>query len=303
MLDFQNDYQFEKQKLEKEKLEWSKIQKEQELRLKQESSILINLQESILNSKIPKLRNDLNNSTNISELESLKLLYENKLKDLSHQRKILDEEQILFNKYKNDSNDLLKKQLQDLNNKSGQQELKKREISSKMAELEEKEQKLMKKITNFEKNRKDLTELYNEVNKKENENRQRAMDIDDMVKDLDKRKNEINNNKIILENKFEEIQKEKEKIEKEKILLINEKKNLLLKLESIDKVGMNFIGGQSVQDKEKNWQTQKEKFFYDTFSGNFINPLEKNLMNSKTGNNFYNPNKGFNDFNKTDNFH
>ena len=67
MLDFQNDYQFEKQKLEKEKLEWNKIQKEQELRLKQESSILLNLQESILNSKIPKLGNDVNNLTNISE--------------------------------------------------------------------------------------------------------------------------------------------------------------------------------------------------------------------------------------------
>ena len=66
---------------------------------------------------------------------------------------------------------------------------------------------------------------------------------------------------------------------------------------------MNFIGGKNLQDNEKNWQTQKEKFFYETYNGNFINPIEKNLINSKTGNNFYNQNNGFNDFNKTDNFH
>ena len=151
MLDLQNDYQFEKQKLEKEKLEWSKIQKEQELRLKQESNILINLQETILNIKIPKLEKSLSNSTNISELESLKLLYENKLKDLFHQKKLLEEEQLLFNKYRNETNDLLNKQLQDLNTKSGQQELKKREISAKIEELEEKEKKIIKKVENLKK--------------------------------------------------------------------------------------------------------------------------------------------------------
>ena len=224
MLDLQNDYQFEKQKLEKEKLEWSKIQKEQELCLKQESNILINLQETILNSKIPKLEKGLSNSTNISELESLKLLYENKLKDLSHQKKLLDEEQLLFNKYKNETNDLLNKQLQDLNTKSGQQELKKREISAKIEELEEKEKKIIKKSRKFEKNKNELTELFNEVNKKEFENKKRAIDIDDEGKDLDKRKNEIKDKKILLDKKLDEIKNEKEKIEKEKQLLLMKKK-------------------------------------------------------------------------------
>ena len=91
-----------------------------------------------------------------------------------------------------------------------------------------------------------------------------------------------------MDKKLDEIKNEKEKIEKEKQLLLMKKKNLLLKLESIDKIGMNFIGGKNLQDNEKNWQTQKEKFFYETYNGNFINLIEKNSINSKTGNNFYN---------------
>ena len=30
---------------------------------------------------------------------------------------------------------------------------------------------------------------------------------------------------------------------------------------------MNFIGGKNLQDNEKNWQTQKEKFFLKLIMG------------------------------------
>ena len=78
-----------------------------------------------------------------------------------------------------------------------------------------------------------------------------------------------------------------------------EKKNILLRLESIDKVGMKFIGGKNLEEKEKNWETKREKFFYDTYSGNFFNPLNNSYGASKTGNNDF---LKANEYSKTNKF-
>ena len=151
----------------------------------------------------------------------------------------------------------------------------------------------MKKISNFEKKKIVLTELYNEVIRKQNENKIRANDIDDMMKELDKRKYEIENIKSSLTEKLDEIKKEKLKVDKEKKFVEKEKNNLLLRLESIDQVGIKYIGGQNMDEKEKNWKTQKEKFFYQTFAGNLVNPLVKSNDDHKNGNNFSNNKNAF----------
>ena len=68
-----------------------------------------------------------------------------------------------------------------------------------------------------------------------------------------------------------------------------------MKLEAVDIVGKKLIDGKNI-DKEKNWKLQNEKFFYETFSGNFNNLLNENF--SKTVNNLNNKIN----FSKTNNF-
>lgn len=293
------NYEEEKRKLEKEKLEWEKIKKEQESRLQRESNILMSLEESILNSKFHNKQKNINNANNISELESLKLLYENKIKDLLSQMNILQEEQQIFNDYKNNSNSLLNKQKEQIDLKINEQDKRKEEISNIISNLENQEKLFIDEISIFEKEKEKLTKLYNEVIKKQNENKMRASAIDDMVKELDKRKNDIENIKKSFVNELNEIKIEKEKVDKEKAFLQLEKKNLLLRLESIDKVGMKFIGGKNLEEKEKNWETKREKFFYDTYSGNFFNPLNNSYGASKTGNNDF---LKANEYSKTNKF-
>lgn len=293
------NYEEEKRKLEKEKLEWEKIKKEQESRLQRESNILMSLEESILNSKFHNKQKNINNANNISELESLKLLYENKIKDLLSQMNILQEEQQIFNNYKNNSNSLLNKQKEQIDLKINEQDKRKEEISNIISNLENQEKLFIDEISLFEKEKEKLTKLYNEVIKKQNENKMRASAIDDMVKELDKRKNDIENIKKSFVNKLNEIKIEKEKVDKEKAFLQLEKKNILLRLESIDKVGMKFIGGKNLEEKEKNWETKREKFFYDTYSGNFFNPLNNSYGASKTGNNDF---LKANEYSKTNKF-
>ena len=293
------NYEEEKRKLEKEKLEWETIKKEQESRLQRESNILMSLEESILNRKFYNQQKNINNANNISELESLKLLYENKIKDLLSQMNILQEEQQIFNDYKNNSNSLLNKQKEQIDLKINEQDKRKEEISNIISNLENQEKLFIDEISIFEKEKEKLTKLYNEVIKKQNENKMRASAIDDMVKELDKRKNDIENIKKSFVNELNEIKIEKEKVDKEKAFLQLEKKNLLLRLESIDKVGMKFIGGKNLEEKEKNWETKREKFFYDTYSGNFFNPLNNSYGASKTGNNDF---LKANEYSKTNKF-
>jgi hypothetical protein len=285
------NYEEEKKKLDKEKLEWEKIKREQESRLQMESNILMSLQESLLNYTLNHQQKNFNNENNISELESLKLLYENKIKDLITQINLIEEETKLFNDYKNNSNKLLNEQIEQLKQKELEKGQKKSEILEQMAEIESKEKKIIEEMSIYEKDKKVLTELYNEVIKKQNENTMRAKDIDDMVRELDKRKNEMEEKKREFTNKVNEIKNEKIKVDKEKKYLENEKNNLLLKLESIDIVGMKLIDGSNNEEREKNWETQKEKFYYETFSGNYMNPLNNSktgIKNEKNKTNFFN---------------
>ena len=73
----QFDYVKENEKLQKNKLEWEKFKKEQELRQKLESNILMNIEETLLKQNYNN-NNNLSNESN--ELESIKLLYQKKLK-------------------------------------------------------------------------------------------------------------------------------------------------------------------------------------------------------------------------------
>lgn len=282
----QFDYETENQKLEKEKEEWNNLKKQQESRLKNELNILISLQESLLNYKYYNKEKKDNKINNISELQSLKLLYENKIQDISHQIKTIQEEQELFSKFKEESNSVMKKKLEDLNNKENGHNQKKHELSEKLKEVQEKEKELLQKTSKYEKRKNDLTELYNEVIRRENENKMRAKNIEDMMKKLDQRNCEIQNIKRNLKAQSNELKIEKENIEREKKIVLNKKNNLLLRLKSIDYVGINQMEGQNLDEKEKNWNTQREKFFSETVNTNFNNPIELSFNRSKTGNYF-----------------
>ena len=288
-------YEREKQKLEQEKLELKNFQKEQEYNLERESDILIQFQESLLTNKFFKAEKNYKDENNLSELESIKFLYDNKLKNLSLQLNQLKEDRELFYKYRDDANILLEKQLKDIDIEIVVHDKKKLEVLKKLINLEEKEKEIINRISQYEEKKNDLTNSYNKVLETENENKMRAIELNDMLKELDKRKFEIEKLKQSLKNKLNETKNENEIIEKEKLFIEAKKNNLLLTLESIDLKGKEFIEGKNIEEKEKNWQTQKEKFFYQTFNGNFMNPLN----DSKRGKYFSNKGKNFS---KTDDF-
>ena len=295
IMENQFDYEREKQKLEQEKLDLKNFQKEQEYNLERESDILIQFQESLLTNKFFKAKKNYKDENNLSELESIKFLYDNKLKNLSLQLNQLKEEREFFYKYRDDANLLLEKQIKNIDIEIIVHDKKKLEVLKKLINLEEKEKEIINRISQYEEKKNDLTNSYNKVLETDNENKIRTIELNDMLKELDKRKFEIEKLNISLKNKLNETKNEKEIIEKEKLFIEAKKNNLLLKLESIDLKGKEFIEGKNIEEKEKNWQTQKEKFFYETFNGNFMNPLNK----SKSVNYFSNKGK---DFSKTDDF-
>jgi hypothetical protein len=110
-MDNQFGYNIEYEKLKKNKLEWDKIKSNQESRLKLESNILMNLEESLLKQSFNN--NEGNISKNNSELESLKNIYQKKLRDINSQINLIEIEQQQIDKNKNESINLLNKELED----------------------------------------------------------------------------------------------------------------------------------------------------------------------------------------------
>ena len=149
-MDNQFGYNIEYEKLKKNKLEWDKIKSNQESRLKLESNILMNLEESLLRQSFNN--NEGNISKNISELESLKNIYQKKLRDINSQINLIEIEQQQIDKNKNESINLLNKELEDCIEIQKEQNIKIQEISQKYKILEEEEQKILKKNIVYEKN-------------------------------------------------------------------------------------------------------------------------------------------------------
>ena len=142
-MDNQFDYEKEKQKFEKEKLEWKNFLKNQESLLERESDILIQFQESLLTNNFYNNEKNSKDSNNLSDLESIKALFYDKLKNLICQLNSIKEEQELFYRYKDKTKNLLEQQLNDFDYEIKEYNNKKDDAFKKFENLKEKEKELV----------------------------------------------------------------------------------------------------------------------------------------------------------------
>ena len=245
------DYEKEKEKLEKEKSEWQIYKKLQEDRINLEEKIIRNYKNSSSNENEYDYNLKSYKDNIINELKDEKSEYENKIKDIEKQIYLIEEEKQLFNNYKNECENQLINQLKEIELKKLELETIKKNIDQKYDNVLKRESKYFSASQKLEKKNKLINELLDEIKQKELENLKRAKDISDMTNNFDIKNNEIEINKKKFEDKNKEIDIEKEKINKEKKFLEAKKKDLMIKLESINLVGMKLYGDKFGQN-EKN---------------------------------------------------
>jgi len=237
------DYEKEKEKLENEKLEWQRHKKMQEDRINFEKEILRNFENSQNDENAYDYFNIKSSKNNIiRDLKTEKLDYENKIKDLETQIYLVEEEKQLFNNYKNECENQLNVQLKEIILKKSELETIKKNIDENYNNVLRREYNYISNSQILEKKNKLINELLDEIKQKELENLKRAKDISDISNNFDIKNNEIEINKKKFEDKSKEIDIEKEKINKEKKMLEAKRKDLMIKLESINLVGMKLYG-------------------------------------------------------------
>ena len=248
------DYDKEMEKLEKEKLEFEKHKKEQLERINQEKKLLNNFESSldkednIYGFNYEKKIKD----TTIKDLEAEKLEYENKIKDIETQINFIEEEKELFNNFRNDCENQLNIQLIEINKKKSEIEEMKKIVDEQYNNVLKRELKYVSDSEKFEKKKKIINELLDEVKNKEIENKNRAKNISDYAHNFDNQNNEIEINKKQFDEKLRQVRLEQEKVNKEKKIVEAKKKDLLLRLESINLVGMKLYGNKMNQGEEQN---------------------------------------------------
>ena len=187
-------------KLEEEKQKFNKQRQEQNEILEKYMNTLKSLQ---IQKNIEYKNNEIfNENLDLDEL----IKYNTKLNEIESEERILEEEKIYFEKYKNNFNQIYEDKQKDIEDMRLNYEKEKEELDKKLEILEKEEKRINDKENNFELEKKILTERYNKAINKEA----------DLLKI-----------KIKLENSFAELDRRNSVFEKnnEFNLLIKQKKN------------------------------------------------------------------------------
>ena len=168
-------------KLENEKQEFIKQRKEQNDILEKYMNTLKSLQTrnniEFKNTEILDANFDINELININT----------KLKEIESEERILEEEKIYFEKYKNDFNRAYEDKQKEIEDMRLNYEKEKEEIDKKLEILEKEEKMINDKENNFELEKKILTERYNKAINKEAEIIKTKMRMENSFADLDRR--------------------------------------------------------------------------------------------------------------------
>ena len=223
-------------KLENEKQNWFQKRKEQNDILENYMNVLKSLQ---IKNRI-ELKNVEIEETNFELGELIK--YNTMLNEIESEERILDEEKMYFEKYKNDFSQIYEDKQKEIEDMRLNYEKEKNEIDKKIEILEIEEKMIDDKYNVFEFEKKILADRYNNAINKEADLLKSKMRLENSIAELDRR-NLIfeKNNKLINEAKYNlEYQISKNSNEEKRIL--DEKNNIKARQDMVDSLRIKYVG-------------------------------------------------------------
>ena len=279
--------------LENEKQNWFQKRKEQNDILENYMNVLKSLQ---IKNRI-ELKNVEIEETNFELGELIK--YNTMLNEIESEERILDEEKMYFEKYKNDFNQIYEDKQKEIENMRLNYEKEKNEIDKKIEILEIEEKMIDDKYNVFEFEKKILADRYNNAINKEADLLKSKMRLENSIAELDRR-NLIfeKNNQLINEAKYNlEYQISKNSNEEKRIL--EEKNNIKARQDMVDSLRIKYVGditnspfeliSKTFNDHSKrNHMNDKTKENTNNYSTINQNQFYKYSFDEKINNNKYN---------------
>ena len=222
--------------LEKEKEQFFQKRKEQNDILDKYMDLLKSLQTK---NEI-ELKNISIEDTNFELGELIK--YNSMINEIESEEKILEEEEMYFEQYKNNYNRMYEDKQKEIEDMRLNYEKDKEELDKKMEILEMEEKMINDKYNNFEYEKKIMTERYNNAINKEAALAKSKMRIENTLNELDRRNLIVEKNKQFINETKNELNYQISKNLNDERRIIDEKNNLKLRQDMIDSLRMKYVG-------------------------------------------------------------
>ena len=287
-------------KLENEKQKWFQKRKEQSDILENYMNVLKSLQ---IKSRI-ELKNIEIEDTNFELGELVK--YNSMLNEIESQERLLEEEKMYFEKYKNDFNQIYEDKQKEIEDMRLNYQKEKDEIDKKIEILETEEKMIDDKYNAFEFEKKILTDRYNNAINKEADLLKSKMKLENSIAELDRRNLIFEKNKQLINEAKYDLMYQISKNSNEEKRIIEEKNNIKARQDMVDSLRIKYVGDITnspfeLMSKTFNDKSQRNQQNY------MNNKIKDNTYNFSTinQNNFYkysfDENKYNNDYNNSNN--
>ena len=277
-------------KLEEEKQKFNKQRQEQNEILEKYMNTLKSLQ---IQKNIEYKNNEIfNENLDLDEL----IKYNTKLNEIESEERILEEEKIYFEKYKNNFNQIYEDKQKDIEDMRLNYEKDKEELDKKLEILEKEEKRINDKENNFELEKKILTERYNKAINKEADLLKIKIKLENSFAELDRRNSVFEkNNEFINQTKKELEFQIAQNINEEKRLL-NEKNNLRVRQDMVDSLRIKYVGDITnspfeLMQKTLNGNITKNQQYYsynktEEFKNNNFSTINQNQFTNLNNNDY-----------------
>ena len=242
-----SDKEIDKEKEEKALLEEIKAlekDKEQFFQKRKEQNDILDKYMDLLKSLQTKNEIELKNisieDTNFELGELIK--YNSLINEIESEERILEEEEMYFEQYKNNYNRMYEEKQKEIENMGLNYEKDKVELDKKIELLEMEEKMINDKYNNFEYEKKIMTERYNNAINKEAALAKSKMKIENTLVELDRRNLIIQKNNQFINDTKNELNYQIAKNSNDEKRILYEINNLKLRQDMIDSLRMKYVG-------------------------------------------------------------
>ncbi len=291
-----SDKEIDKEKEEKALLEEIKAlekDKEQFFQKRKEQNDILDKYMDLLKSLQTKNEIELKNisieDTNFELGELIK--YNSLINEIESEERILEEEEMYFEQYKNNYNRMYEEKQKEIENMGLNYEKDKEELDKKMELLEMEEKMINDKYNNFEYEKKIMTERYNNAINKEAALAKSKMKIENTLAELDRRNLIIQKNNQFINDTKNELNYQIAKNSNDEKRILYEINNLKLRQDMIDSLRMKYVG-----DLTNNPFELMSKTFNENERRKQLNNFNHKIIDYNNSYSTFNQ-KGFNKYN------
>ena len=276
-------------KLEEEKQKFNKQRQEQNEILEKYMNSLKSLQ---IKNNIEFKNNEIfNENLDLDEL----IKFNTQLNEIESEERILEEEKIYFEKYKNNFNQIYEDKQKEIEDMRLNYEKEKEELDKKLVILEKEEKRISDKENNFELEKKILTERYNKAINKESDLLKTKIKLENSFDELDRRNSIFEKNNEFINQTKKEIEFQITKNINEERRLLNEKNNLKIRQDMVDTLRIKYVGDITnspfeIMPKTFNGNITKNQQFYPNDKIEEFKNNNNSIINQKEFINFNNNN-------------